>query len=394
MKPLEGIKILDLTRVLAGPTCTMILGDLGAEIIKIENPLTGDETRTWGPPFQNEISAYYLCANRNKKSVTLNLKKDESRKILNQLILQADGVILNFPKGHLEKLKLTYSDVVDIKPNIIWANITGFGLTGPRAYDPGYDIMIQGFSGLMSITGEKSGEPMKVGVAISDVVTALYTAIAVISAIRRKEQTGQGAMIDNSLLECTVSSLVNVASSYLMNTKNPLRYGNEHPNIVPYQVFKAQDEYFILAVGNDSQWKKLCKICLRKDLEENPLYSLNKDRVKHREQLIPILSQIFLSNTAFYWINALVNEGIPAGPVNELSELFDDPQMINRELKQTINHPSYGTVDVLRNPIHFQDVDLDIAQPPPILGEHTNEILQNLGYSELDISIFKKEGII
>jgi crotonobetainyl-CoA:carnitine CoA-transferase CaiB-like acyl-CoA transferase len=394
MKPLEGIKVLDLTRVLAGPTCTMILGDLGAEIIKVENPDKGDETRAWGPPFQNKISAYYLCANRNKKSITLNLKKTQSRQILERLIKIADVVVLNFPKGHLEKLNLEYSAFCQVNPEIIWANITGFGLSGPRGYDPGYDIMIQGFSGLMSITGEKEGEPMKVGVAIADVVTALYTTIAIVSAIRRKEKTGKGAMIDNSLLECSVSSLVNVASSYLMSGNNPERFGNEHPNIVPYQVFKASDEYFILAVGNDIQWQKLCVILNRDDLSLNDAFKTNQERVRNRSLLISLLSEIFVLKTASYWIDACVKEGIPAGPVNQLSDTFADSQMIHRGLKQTIHHDSYGDIDILKNPIHFGDIDLSIDQPPPILGEHTFEILKDLQFSIEEAKAFKEDGII
>jgi crotonobetainyl-CoA:carnitine CoA-transferase CaiB-like acyl-CoA transferase len=394
MKPLTGIKILDLTRVLAGPTCTMILGDLGAEIIKVENPDQGDETRSWGPPFQNDMSAYFLCANRNKKSITLNLKKEESRIILDQLIKVSDAVVLNFPKGHLEKLKLHYSDFCSVKPEIIWANITGFGLTGPRAYEPGYDIMVQGFSGLMSITGEKDGSPMKVGVAISDVITALYTAIAITSAIRRKEKTGIGAMIDNSLLECTVSSLANVASSYLMSDLNPKRFGNEHPNIVPYQVFKASDEYFILAVGNDNQWQKLCKIMERPDLSEDTFLQTNQNRVKNRDRLIPILENIFQTKPSSFWIKASNDEGIPAGPVQQLSDTFNDSQMIERGLQQKVHHDAYGSVNILRNPIHFGDVELSIEQPPPTLGEHTIEILSKLGLTKNEIESLKDKGII
>ena len=394
MKPLEGIKVLDLTRVLAGPTCTMILGDLGAEIIKVENPDKGDETREWGPPFQNNISAYFLCANRNKKSITVNLKKDESREIIHRLTKYSDVVALNFPKGHLESLKLGYNDFYSIKSSIIWANITGFGLTGPRAYDPGYDIMIQGFSGLMSITGETDREPMKVGVAIADVVTALYTAIAILSAIRRKEQSGYGSMIDNSLLECTVSSLVNVASSYLMSQNNPKRFGNEHPNIVPYQVFKSLDSYFILAVGNDSQWQKLCKILERSDLIENIDYKTNQDRVKNRYILIPLLSEILVKKSSSTWIQLCTKEGIPAGPVNQLSETFNDPQLIDRGLKKTIFHENYGSLEILGNPIHFNDIDLSIYQPPPILGEHTTEILEKLSFSKQEIKELKEKQVI
>lgn len=385
MKPLEGIKVLDFTRVLAGPTCTMILGDLGAEIIKVENPEKGDETREWGPPFQNSMSAYFLCANRNKDSLTLNLKHPASREIINRLTKASDVVVLNFPKGHLEKLNLQYGDFCRMNPRIIWANITGFGLTGPRSYDPGYDIMIQGFSGLMSITGETDGEPMKVGIAISDVVTALYTTIAIISALFRKEKTGLGVMIDNSLMECTVSSLVNVASSYLLSKKSPKRYGNAHPNIVPYEVFLAEDTYFILAVGNDKQWQKFCNIIHRQDLAESEDYRSNQKRVDHRIHLIDTIAPILKQNKAAYWIESCTNEGIPCGPVNTLEDTFMDPQMVSRKLKQTIHHESYGELDLLKNPIHFEDTAFDITKPPPILGEDTKQILTDLGFSEKEI---------
>jgi len=385
MKPLEGIKVLDLTRVLAGPTCTMVLGDLGAEIIKVENPEKGDETREWGPPFQNGMSAYFVCANRNKKSMTLNLKHPNSREIINRLAKKSDVVVLNFPKGHLEKLNLQYSDFCKIKPDLIWANITGFGLSGPRSYDSGYDIMIQGFSGLMSITGEASGEPMKVGVAIADVVTALYTAIAIVSAVYRKEKTGIGAMIDNSLLECTVASLVNVASSFLFSHQTPKRFGNAHPSIVPYEVFLAIDTYFILAVGNDTQWQKLCKIIDRKDLAESIDFASNQKRVENRVNLIETLAPIFKKKKAEEWIAICTNQGIPAGPVNSLQDTFSDPQMIHRGLKQTTNHEAYGTIDLLRSPIHFEDTVFDVTKPPPILGEDTKAILTSLGYSEMEI---------
>lgn len=394
MKPLEGIQVLDLTRVLAGPTATMILGDLGARVIKVENPDQGDETRTWGPPFQNGVSAYYICANRNKRSITLNLKHPRSREILMKLAIQSDVVALNFPVGHLQKLKLTYEDFKALNPALIWANISGFGLTGPRSAEPGYDIMIQGLSGLMSITGEKDREPQKIGVAMADVLTALYAVIGITSALHRRSITGLGAMIDQSLLESTSSSLVNVASSYLMSKKQPKRFGNAHPNIVPYEVFRTMNGHFILAVGNDTQWKKLTEIIERPDLAENSRYITNEKRVENRDILIPFLEDIFIKKESTFWIQACQAKGIPSGPVNTIPEMFQDEQVLYRNLVQNIQHPVYGNIDIMQSPIHIDGENLGIHQPPPLLGEHTREVLAELGYSSSQIDDLYAQSVV
>ncbi len=394
MKPLTGIKVLDLTRVLAGPLCTAILGDLGADVIKIENPKKGDETRGWGPPFVNGESAYYLCANRNKRSVTLNFKSEEASKIINSLAANSDVVVLNYTPARIEKFNFSYERFKSINEKIIWANISGFGLTGPRKDEPGYDIMIQGQSGLMSITGEENGEPMKVGVAIVDVITALYNVISIISAIRRRDIEGFGAKIDNSLLECATSSLVNVASGYLISGDLPKRYGNAHPNIVPYQVFKALDGYFILAIGNDDQWMRLCKVIEREDILSDKRFSTNTDRVKNREDLIPVLSQEFQKKNMDYWLSSFKLNNIPSGPVNTIDKTLNDPQIIDRGLIASIMHPLCGEIKLLRNPIHLDNSNLDIERHPPLLGEHTNEILKELGYTEAEIEELKAKNVI
>ncbi|MEO0198755.1 MAG: CoA transferase [candidate division WOR-3 bacterium] len=394
MKPLEGIKVLDLSRVLAGPTVGMILGDLGADVIKVEKPGEGDETRGWGPPFAGGESAYYMCANKNKRSITLNLKSPEGREILEKLIKRSDVVILNFLPDVLQNLKLTYEDIKRIKEDIIWASITGFGLTGPKSTKPGYDVLIQGISGLMSITGEPDGEPMKVGVAICDVLTALYTVIAVEAALIRRKITGQGAMIDNSLLEASIASLVNVANNYLIGGIIPKRYGNAHPNIVPYQVFRASDDYIIIGVGNEEQWKRFCKVIEREDLLTDPRFETNAKRLENRDILIPIIEDIIKQKPAEYWLTRLDEAHIPAGPINTVDKAINDEQVRARNFIQEIDHPTAGKIKLMKNPIHFGDIDLDIYRHPPLLGEHTEEILLELGYNHEEIKNLKAKGII
>ena len=394
MKPLEGVKVLDLSRVLAGPTVGMILGDLGADVIKVERPGVGDESRGWGPPFAGGESAYYMCANKNKRGMTLDLKSEAGREILEKLIKRSDVMILNFLPDVLESLHLTYEEIRKIKPDIIWASITGFGLTGPKANKPGYDVLIQGISGLMSITGEPDGEPMKVGVAICDVLTALYTVIAIEAALIRRSQTGEGAMIDNSLLESTIASLVNVANNYLIGGIIPKRYGNAHPNIVPYQVFKASDDYIIIGVGNEEQWKRFCKVIEREDLATDPRFETNAKRLENRHILIPIIEEIISKRESKYWLEKLDEAHIPAGPINTVDKAINDEQVVYRKFIQEIDHPTAGKIRLIKNPIHFGDIELDIYRHPPLLGEHTKEILLELGYTEEDYLRFREMGVV
>ncbi len=392
MRPLEGIKVLDLSRVLAGPTASMILADLGADVIKVERPGKGDETRTWGPPFKGGESAYYMSCNRNKKSITLDLKK--GREILNMLIKGSDVIILNFLPSTLSKLKLTYEDVKKVKGDIIWASITGFGLTGPLSGEPGYDVLIQGLSGFMSITGEREGPPMKVGVAICDIFTALYTVIAIMAALRKREITGEGAMIDNSLLECSMASLANVAANFLIGGKVPQRYGNQHPNIVPYQAFLAKDDYFILAVGNDLQFKRLCEVIGRPELSSDSRFKTNPDRLKNRDLLIGILENIFREKPRDYWVSKLKKANIPVGPVRNVKEAFTDPHINERGFLQNVKHPTAEKITLFKNPIHMDGKTFDIYMHPPLMGEHTEEILNELGFSREDIINLREEGVI
>lgn len=392
MKPLSGIKVIDLSRVLAGPTASMILGDLGAEVIKIEQPEKGDETRAWGPPFAGGESAYYLSCNRNKKSMTLNIKKGYH--ILEKLIEKSDVVLLNFLPETLKKLKLTYEDIKKIKPDIIWASITGFGIESSKSNEPGYDVLIQGLSGFMSITGERDGPPMKVGVAICDIFTALYTVIAILAALRRRDITGEGAKIDNSLLECSMASLANVAANYLIGGIVPKRYGNQHPNIVPYQAFKAKDDYFIVGVGNDKQFKRLCKVIGMPELAEDERFKTNPKRLENRDILIPILEKIFLTKKRDHWIKLLKEAHIPTGPVRNVKEAFTDPYVKERDFAQDVPHPTAGKIKLFKNPIHLDGKTFPIYMHPPLLGEHTIEILKELGYKDDDITNLRKNKII
>lgn len=391
--PLEGVRILDLSRVLALPYATMILSDLGAEVIKVERPGVGDETRHWGPPFLGTESAYFLCVNRNKKSITVDIKSKEGQKIIKELVKKCDVVVENFRVGELKKYGLDYENLKKENSRIIYCSLTGYGQTGPKKGLPGYDFVMQGESGLMSITGHANGQPMKTGVAILDVVSGLYAAISILSAIVKREKTGQSEYIDLSLLDCSVSALVNVASNYLISGKIPKRYGNAHPNIVPYQSFKAKDKYFNLAVGNDNQFKKLVDILGNEKLKDEK-FKTNAGRVENRKELIKILQGIFAEKEASYWVDIFTKNSIPVGLINNLKEVFEDEQIVFRDMVKTLNH-KMGKLMLVGSPIKLKESKLRDFSPPPTLGEHTEEILKRLiGYNDEDIKILNKKGII
>ena len=372
---LHGLKVLDLSRVLAGPYCTMILGDLGAEVIKVESPQTGDETRKWGPPFQEGVSAYYLCANRNKKSITIDLKSKEGIEQLKQLITESDVIINNFRTGTMEKFGLTYESVSKWNPKIVYCSITGFGETGPYKHMPGYDFIIQAMSGLMSITGTEQSGPQKVGVAIVDVLTGLYAAIGIQAAIIERESSGLGQKLDLSLYDAAVSSLINIGSNYLMNGNIPTRLGNEHANIVPYQTFITKDGEMVIAVGNDEQFKKLCHVIDQPELANHPKFSTNPNRVNHRNELVPILQQAFLEKTTREWKEKCDENNIPCGPIQNLKEVREDPQLHAREMFVEFNHPTAGPIEVIGSPLKLSRTPVTYRHYPPDQGEHNSEIL-------------------
>lgn len=382
---LEGIKVIDLTRVLAGPYCTMILGDLGADIIKVEAPGGSDETRGWGPPDIGGESAYYLCANRNKRAMTLNLKDEKARGILRELVKDADVVINNFKTGTMEKWGLEYAALSEINPRLIYASISGFGQTGPYKDIPGYDYIVQAMGGMMSITGSEETGPMKVGVAIADVATGLYAAIGILAALREREQSGLGQMIDLALFDSQISLLVNVASNYLVSGKVPKRYGNQHPNIVPYQTFMAADMEMVVAVGNDQQFRKLCMLLNREEWSQGTRFSTNSMRLANREKICDLLAEEFKKRPAAEWLAELTDAGIPSAPIYDMEQLFRDPQVEARGMKVDAWHPTAGEVPMVGSPLKLSRTPVTMRRHPPLAGEHTKEILMEHGFAEEQI---------
>lgn len=391
---LDGIKVLDLSRVLAGPFCTMMLGDMGAEIVKVEAPGGSDDTRKWGPPFQSTESAYYLCANRNKRAVTINLKTEQGQKIIKELVKDSDVVIHNFKNGTMKKLGFDYADLKEINQALIFCSITGFGSNGPYRDYPGYDYIIQAMSGLMSITGTEESGPMKTGVAISDILTGLYAAIGIIGALYEKEQSGSGQSLDISLYDSQVSALVNVASNYLVSGELPKRLGNEHPNIVPYQTFETNDGDMVIAIGNDGQFRRFCSVIGMEELAKDRRFSTNASRLENREILTPMIAVKMKSKNAAEWLALLQKEGIPCGPINNLEKLFEDEQVKARDMVVQVEHPKAGPVSLVGSPLKFSRTPVTINRHPPTAGEHTEEVLLEMGLETEYIKQLKKENII
>ncbi len=378
MQPLQGIRVLDLSRVLAGPYCTMVLGDLGAEVIKVEPP-EGDETRAWGPPFAEGESAYYLCVNRNKRDIVINLKTDEGKKILRDLALQSDVLVENFRPGTLEKFGLDFATLSQLNPKLIYCSITGFGQTGPMRDKPGYDFMIQALGGLMSITGEPEGEPMKTGVAVVDLFAGQNAVIAILAALQARTLTGRGQQLDIALFDSQLGWLANVASNYLISGKLPKRHGNAHPNIVPYQSFQASDGWFAIAVGNDRQFVRLCEVIGELELANDERFAKNSARVQNREELIGLLKSIFVTRRVREWLSALDEAEIPCGPINTFEQVFSMPQVQEREMLVKMDHPTIGELPLVGSPLKFSDTPVQYRLHPPLMGEHTEEVLRELG---------------
>ena len=393
---LDGVRVLDLSRVLAGPYCTMMLGDLGADIIKIEAPELGDDTRHWGPPFtEGGESAYFLCVNRNKRSMTLNLKTNQGIQILKELIQQCDVLVENFRVDTMDKWGLSYETLQQLKRGLIYCSITGYGYTGPYRNLPGYDFIIQAQGGVMSITGPEEGEPCKVGVAIADITAGLFACNAILAALYDHRKSGRGQRIDISLLDSQIAWLANVGSNYLISGEKPMRYGNAHPNIVPYQTFRASDGYFALGIGNDAQWKQFCERAGKIEWAEDGRYKTNANRVENRNTLIPLLDELFLRNEIAHWLSILESVGVPCGSINTIDQLFDDPQVQAREMVIQVDHPSAGVIKMVASPLKIPTAPVKIRLPPPKLGEHTEKILHDLlGYDRNTVKELRTSQVI
>ena len=393
---LENICVIDLTRVLAGPYCTMMLGDLGADIIKIEVPGRGDDTRHWGPPFtKGGESAYYLSANRNKRSMTLNLKSEEGLEILKKLIAKGDVLVDNFKTGTLSRWGLDYETLQKIRPGLIYCTVTGYGYTGPYSSRPGYDLIVQATGGFMSITGPENGDPSRAGVAIAAISSGMVAANAILAALYSREQTGKGQRIDMSLLDSQVALLSYAATNYFVSGSITNRLGNAHPNIVPYQSFKARDMHFVLAVGNDKQWEIFCKSINKPEWVDDEKYSTNALRVNNRKQLIDQLSKLFATQNAGYWLEIFDKVGLPSGPINELDKVFENEQIKSREMQIELPHSIDNKVTLLNSPIKIPTSPTKTHKAPPTLGEHTEEILkEKIGLDQDTVARLRDEGIL
>jgi crotonobetainyl-CoA:carnitine CoA-transferase CaiB-like acyl-CoA transferase len=401
---LSGVRILDLSRVLAGPSCTQLLGDLGAEIIKVERPGVGDETRTWGPPYLRDVegretteSAYYLSCNRNKRSVTIDINKPAGVALIKRLMAASDVFVENFKVGGLDRLGLAYGAISKEFPKLIYCSITGYGQTGPYASKPGYDMMAQGRGGLISMTGEPDRPPVKVPVAVNDVMSGLNAAVGILAALHNRTKTGEGQHIDIALLDVQVGWLYNQGLNYLMGGNLPRRLGTAHPNSVPYQVFPTKDGWIIIAANNDDQWKRFCSCANRDDLIGDPRFKTNPDRVKNRDELIAIVEDILKTRTTADWNESLEAAGVPVGPVNTLAEVFQDPHILHRGMKISIEHrlSGKGSVDLIGNPIKLSKTAVEYKYPPPTLGEHTHEVLEEvLGLSRSECDALARDRVI
>ena len=393
--PLEGIRVVDLTRILAGPYCTMMLGDMGAEIIKIENPDGGDDTRSWGPPFLNGVSTYFISINRNKKSLTLNLKDERGKELLRDLIRKSDIMVENFRPGTLDKLGFSWEEIHRINPAMIFASLSGFGQTGPRKSEPGFDVVIQGEGGLMSITGEPDGPPNKVGASVADITAGMLAAQGILLSLYHREKTGVGQMVDVGMLDGQVALLTYHANGYFATGKIPPRRGNKHPSITPYETYSCKDGYFNLGVGNDSLWRRFCDAMGLGEIKEDPKFAVNKDRVDNRLELQEILDAIFAEKTVEETLDGLRGAGVPCGPINNLAQVLSEPQVLAREMVVDVDVPVAGPTKVTGVPIKLSETPGSVRTPPPTLGQHTEEVLESvLGMDEAQRNALRQEGVV
>jgi len=389
---LHGIRVLDLTRVLAGPWCAQNLADLGADVIKVERPGAGDDTRAWGPPFlkardgsDTADAAYFLAANRNKRSVEIDLASPAGQKAVRELAVRSDVVLENYKVGQLAKFGLDYASLAALNPRLVYCSVTGFGQTGPWAHRPGYDFIIQAMGGLMSITGEADdrpgGGPQKVGVAVSDLMTGMYATQAVLAALLHRERTGEGQYIDVALLDVQVAMLANMNTNFLVSGQPPKRWGNAHPNIVPYQAFRAADQWIVVAVGNDEQYRRFCELGGRPELHRDERFARNRDRVRNREALVPLLASMIAERAAAWWLDGLERAGVPCGPINDLAQVFDNEQVRARGLRIDLERDDAGRVPLVGSPLKMSETPPSYRLAPPRLGEHTEQVLREvLGY--------------
>jgi crotonobetainyl-CoA:carnitine CoA-transferase CaiB-like acyl-CoA transferase len=402
--PLTGIRVFDLTRILAGPTCTQLMGDLGADVIKVERPGIGDDTRSWGPPYVKDAdgndtteSAYYLSANRNKRSITIDLRSAEGVALAKRMIAKCDVLIENFKVGSLAKLGLGYDDLKKEFPGLVYCSVTGFGQTGPYAERTGYDFLAQGLGGIMSVTGDPDGEPMKVGVGIADVMTGMYASTAILAALRHRDATGEGQHVDTCLLDTQVSWLINEGTNYLVSGKIPTKLGNEHPNIVPYKVFGTADGYVILAVGNDRQFQSWCECAGAGELASNPDFATNPLRIMNREALYDAMPAYMTSKTTSEWLDVLAAAKVPCSPVNNIEQVFQNEQVQAREMRIEMDHPKAGSgkVPLIGNPLKMSATPPQYRKAPPVLGQHTDEVLAELlELNEAEIDALKEAGTV
>ena len=406
MGALSHIRVLDLSRVLAGPWCTQNLADLGADVIKVERPIVGDDTRHWGPPFakdangnETDESAYFICINRNKRSITVDISKPEGQELIRQLAAESDVVIENYKVGDLVKYGLDYESLCKIKSDLIYCSITGFGQTGPYAHRPGYDFIIQGMGGFMSVTGEaedvEGASPQKSGVAIADIFTGMYATTAILAAVIHRDQTGQGQYIDMSLLDTQIAVMANVSSAYLTSGEIPRRWGNASPIIVPYQTFPTADGWMIVAAGNDGQYRHFVTVGGEPQLADDQRFLTNPDRVKHRKELVPLLEKMTRKKTKGEWIKLLETANVPCGPINNFKEVFENEQVIARNIQIHAPHPSVGDMKLVASPMKLSKTPVEVRMAPPTLGQHTNEILrERLHLDDEKIAQLHQKGVI